>query len=490
MAEGLSVARIVDVDVSFAPQAVPVINFDTLLVMGDSDVIDTGEGIREYNSIEEVADDFLTTSPEYLAAVLFFGQSPQPDTLFIGRWARTATSGILVGGTLTPAQQLLSNWTGITTGSFRVTVDGGSAQDVTGLNFSAVTNLNGVATAINAVLTGAVAAWDGEKFTIKSNSTGATSTLSALSAVGSGADISAQLRGTTATLSRNVAGIAAETPVAGVTRLDGRGWYAVMFAASTMPIDADYLAVSGYVQATSDPHMLGITAQATAVLDPAATSDIASQAALADYTRTVIQYSSTSAYAIASEFGRAFTVDFTGSNTTITEKFKKQPGVTPEILTATQASALAAKRCNVYALYNNGASIVQEGVMSGLAYFDEIHGTDALANGLQTAIFNVLYTSPKVPQTDPGVHRLLTAGEGVLSQYVQNGLIAPGVWNAAGFGTLSDGDYLPKGWYSYASSVDVQSQADREARISPLLQYAIKLAGAIHFANVLVNVNR
>lgn len=488
--QGLSVSRVVDVDVNFAPVAVPLANFDTLLVMGDSDVIDTGEAIREYNELDEVAADFGTTAPEYLAAVLFFGQSPQPDTLFIGRWARTATSGILVGGTLTASEQALANWTSITTGSFRVTVDGGAPQNVSGLNFSSATNLNAVATTINAVLTGAVAAWTGTHFTIKSNTTGATSTVSALSSTGAGTDISAQLKGTAATLSRTVAGIAAETPVAGVTRVDGRGWYAAMFAAATMPTDSEHLAVSAYIEAAGDPHMYGITSQAAGVLDGTVTNDIASQAALADYRRTVIQYSSSSPYAIASEFGKAFTTDFNASNSMYTQKFKTQPGVTPEVLTATQASTLAAKRCNVYARYNNGASIVQEGVMAGLAYFDEIHGTDALASDMQTTIWNVLYTSPKVPQTNPGVHRLLTAGEGVLSKYVQNGLVSPGVWNATGFGTLKTGDYLTKGWYSYAASVDSQLQADREARISPTLQYAIKLAGAVHFVDVVINVNR
>jgi hypothetical protein len=258
-----------------------------------------------------------------------------------------------------------------------------------------------------------------------------------------------------------------------------------------MPSDAENLAVSGYIEAAGDPHMFGITTQAAGVLDNTVTSDIASQSSLSEYRRTVIQYSATNSHAIASFFGRAFTVDFAAANSTITMKFKKQPGVISEVLTATEASTLAAKRCNVFAMYNNGAAILQEGVMSGPAFFDEIHGTDALANTLQTVIWNVLYQSPKVPQTDPGVHRLLTAGEAALSQFVQNGLIAPGVWNAASpFPSLVDGQYMPKGWKSYAASVDTQLQADREARESPPLQYAIKLAGAVHSAHVIVNVNR
>lgn len=490
MAQGLNVSRIVNVDVSFSPLAIPLVNFDTLLIMGDSDIIDTSEALRLYNGIDEVAADFGTTAPEYLGASLYFGQSPQPDNLYIGRWARTATHGILVGGELSGAQQLLSAWTGITAGTIRITVDGGSVQNITGLNFSAITNLNGVATAINAILTGAVVAWTGTHFTVTSNSTGATSTLSYASATGGGTDISAQMKLTSATASRDVAGIAAETAVAGVARVDGLGWYGLAFASSVMPDDSACLAVCGYIQAAAVPHMFGITTQASGVIDPVATSDIASQASLADYTRTVIQYSLSSPYAICSLFGRAYTVNFEGSDTTITMKFKKEPGITPEILTATQADTLAAKRCNVYALYTNGASIVQEGVMSGLAFFDEIHGTDWLANRVQTDIFNVLYQSPKVPQTNPGIHILLTVMEGGLSQGVTNGLIAPGVWNAAGFGTLVEGDYLPKGWYSYVPSVDTQPQSVRETRTAPLLQAAIKLAGAVHFADVLINVNR
>jgi hypothetical protein len=171
-------------------------------------------------------------------------------------------------------------------------------------------------------------------------------------------------------------------------------------------------------------------------------------------------------------------------------KFKKEPGVTPEILSATQADTLAAKRCNVYVQYNNNTSILQEGVMSGLAYFDEIHGLDWLSNAIQTDIYNVLYQSNKIPQTNPGIHVLVTAAEGRLAQAVNNGLSAPGVWNAPGFGTLEQGDYLAKGWFSFADSVDNQPQTDREQRIAPLIQIALKLAGAVHKSDVLINVNR
>jgi hypothetical protein len=465
MPQGLSVSRIVDVDVSFAPVAAPAANFNLLLIMGDSDVVDTGEAIRSYNDLLAVADDFGTTAPEYLAAALFFSQIPQPSQLMIGRWARTATKGLIAGGFLSNTEQLISAWTGVTNGGFHIAVDGATAPgaNVTGLNFSGATNLNGVAAIIQTgvqAVGGALAAvtvlWTGDQFVIKSGTTGTTSAIAPLTAPTAGTDISAQLKMTATTFERAVTGIAAETPVAGVVRLDGRGWYGLMFAASTMPTDSQRIAIAAYIEGAADKHIYGITSNAANILDSASTADLCSQLALADYTRTFVQYSLQNLYAVASWFGRAFTVEFEGSNTTLTMKFKKEPGVTHEVISATQADTLIAKRCNVYAIYNNGASITQEGVMSGLAYFDEIHGLDWLANSIQTEIFNVLYQSPKIPQTDQGVHVLVTAAEGRLAQSVNNGLTAPG----------------------------------REQRIAPLILISEKLAGAIHFSDVLINVNR
>jgi len=492
--QGLSVSRVVNVQVNFTPQAAAQQRFDTLLIMGDTGVVDAGEGIREYNTIEDVVGDFGTTAPEYLAASLFFAQVPKPSILFVGTWARVPTKGRLTGGPLAPTDQLISKWTSITTGGFSVSMDGAPVIHLAGLNFSLATNLNMVAstiqTALVALVPGATFVWNGQQFIMTSGTAGATSSVGFATAPQTGTDISAQLYMTAALAERSATGLAAETPVAALARVDGRGWYAAMFAASIALTDAQHLANSAYIEAASDKHVYGATTAEAITLDPTNTTDLASQAMLADYMRTVLQYSITNAYAIASFFGRVLTVNFEGSNTTITAKFKVQPGVIPELLTGAQASTLAQKRCNVYVQYNNQTSIVQEGVMSGRAYWDEIHGLDWLANRIQNDMWNLLYQSPKVPQTNPGVHMLVNTADGGLSQGVINGLIAPGVWNAPGFGTLQYGNYLANGWYTFANSVDTQDQADREARIAPLIQIAVKLAGAVHFANVIINVNR
>ena len=129
--------------------------------------------------------------------------------------------------------------------------------------------------------------------------------------------------------------------------------------------------------------------------------------------------------------------------------------------------------------------------MSGDAWFDEIHGTDWLQNAVQTELWNLLYQSKtKVPQTNSGVHQLITCIENVLEQAVNNALVAPGTWNGDGFGQLERGDYLPKGYYVYSEPIELQAQSEREQRKAPPVQCAVKLAGAIHSVDVAINVNR
>jgi hypothetical protein len=493
MSQGLPISDIVNVDIVMSPVAAGTRDFGALMIVGSSPVIDTQERYRPYSGIDAVANDFGTESPEYKAANLYLSQSPQPDELYIGRWAQTATAGLLRGAILNPTQQALSNFTPVTDGAFKISVDG-TEQSVSGLDFGAVLNLNGVASEVNSVLTGALMAWDAvnSRFVVTSDTTGATSAVSWATAPASGTDVSTLLGLTQAQSAVPVPGIPAETLLDAVQALAdmSNDWYGLQVAATGVTDDM-YMEVAAYVEAASPSRIQGVTTQATAVLDPTVTTDIASRVKAALYKRTFTQYSSSSPYASASMLGRAFTVNFQGNNTTITLKFKQEPGVTAETLTTTQAAALAAKNCNVFVNYDNDTAIIQQGVMGNGFFFDEVHGTDWLQNDVQTAVYNLLFTSTtKIPQTDAGVNQIVTTIAGRLEQAVANGLVAPGVWNADGFGNLKRGDTLASGYYIYAPPIATQSQADREARKSPVIQCAIKLAGAIHSVDVIINVNR
>lgn len=268
-------------------------------------------------------------------------------------------------------------------------------------------------------------------------------------------------------------------------------WYGLAIADSADLVEADVISVAAAIEASSLSRILAVTTADVNVLVAGNTDDIGYKLKAAGYARTFWQYSSSSKYAAISAFGRAFTVNFTGSNTTITLKFKTEPGITYETLTTAQAAAIDAINGNVYVYYANDTAIIQQGVMANGDFFDERHGLDWLQNYVQTNLYNLLYTSTtKIPQTDAGVTRLMTNVEASLDQAVNNGLIAPGVWNGGPIGQIESGDTLTKGYYVYADAVANQAQSDREARKSPVIQAAIKLAGAIHYGDVQINVVR
>lgn len=268
-------------------------------------------------------------------------------------------------------------------------------------------------------------------------------------------------------------------------------WYGLGIADSEDLTPAEITATAAAIQASSLSRVFAVTSDDSGIIDSASTIDIASTLKAAGYGRTFVQYSTRSKYAALSAFGRAFTVNFTGNNTTITLKFKTEPGVTYETLTSSQAAAVDAKNANVYVYYANDTSIFQQGVMSNGDFFDERHGLDWLQNYVQTNLYNLLYTSTtKIPQTEAGITRLLSNVEQSLDQAVSNGLVAAGVWNGGDIGQITAGDTLTKGYYVYAQPLSSQAQADREARKAPLIQAAIKLAGAVHYADVQINVVR
>lgn len=490
MAQGLSVGRLIRTQVNLAPLAAQRRGFGTLLIMGDSDVIPTGEQFRTYNTLEGVLEDFAISDPEYLGAQAYFSQVPKPLTLMIGRWLSVASAGYLSCGVLSASEQEIANWTAITAGSFKIAIDGAAAVEITGLDFSAETNLNGVAAEITAALTGAFCTWDGNNFVFASTTSGATASIGYLTA-GTTNDISTQLKGTVGLASAPVPGYDSETAAESVVRLGDASalWFGLAFCCTTMPDDDDAVEISAYIEAAEIERVYGVTVGST-VLDVTNTTNLAVRLKDLKRRRTFTQYSP-NINAVCSFMGRAFSVNFSANRSTITMMYKQEPGVVAEFLTESQASLLKERRCNVFVNYVNDTAIIQYGVMAGDAYFDEIHGLSWFKDALQNAEYNLLYQSKtKIPQTDAGQNQLIAQAAAVCDEAVNNGLVAPGTWNADGFGQLQRGDFLKSGYYIYSPPMALQEQSQREARIAPPIQIALKLAGAIQELDIIVDVNR
>ena len=597
MSNALPISRLVNVSVNLAPAGAQMQNINTLMIVGSSSIIDVVERYRTYSSVAGVATDFGTSAAEYLAAVLWFEQSPQPTTLQIGRWAQTATHAKLRCATLPAAQQAISLWDAVTTPAFMIFIDG-VPTNVSPASFATAGNLNAVASLIQTALPGgSTCVWNSsyQRFEFTGADTGASATYSLLKsptatgnihftvnpspsdtitldgtvvtfvsslttgnqvligssltdtlanllaflqasvdtnivkmsysvtgnylycvsvatgttgdtytlaasaasvsgadlAGGTGTDISSMLAGTSANSGSYVAnGVAAESAVTAVETLDanfGQSWYAVTVLGA---VDGDYEAIAAYIEASTTKHFHGVTTQESGVLVSGDTSDIAYLLKGLNYNKTCVQYSSSNPYAVVSLLARILTTDYTGNNTVITLMYKQEPGITAETLNSSQIDALEAKNCNVFVAYNDNTAIIEPGVVSSGQFIDTILGTDWLALDIQTACYNLLYTSPtKIPQTDAGNNLFVATIEAVCSQAVANGLLAPGVWDVGGFGAIKQGDFLAKGFYVYAPPIANQNTSDRAARRSVTFQVAAKLAGAIHTVSVIINVN-
>lgn len=479
----LPVNRVVNVSIQMSPLAAAFRNFGAMLIVGASDVIDVAERIRSYSSVTDIANDFGTSAPEYLAAVAFFAQSPQPTTVQIGRWARSPTNGQYKGKILSTSDQEMDNFTSISAGAFDVNIDG-SVVNVTAVDLSAQSNLNGVASQVTAALQSkGTCVWNGQQFVIKSASTGQSSTVSSVSST----ELSQAMGLQEGTM---VGGSTAETlEEATVALLDINTWYGVFYTGDIE--EADAIKTADLINASTPPHICCFTSEDTDELDGTQTSSLGYELAQKANNRAFAMYSSTNENAAVSVLGRMSTVNFEGSNTTITLMFKQCPGVEPEYLKTSQANALQKNNVNVFATYQNDTSILQYGTMSGGWFIDEVLGLDWLQNRVETDLWNLLYTTKtKVGQEESGMTAILSTVNNSLEAGVRNGLIAPGVWNGDEFGTLKKGDTLTTGFYVYIQPIDQQAQADREKRKAPPIQIAAKLKGAVHFIDATITVNR
>lgn len=266
-----------------------------------------------------------------------------------------------------------------------------------------------------------------------------------------------------------------------------QSWYACMF--STALQDEQIIETSKVIEGLSPVRLIGHTLQSPD--EPTSNVSVGSQLKDRAFKRTVCQYDPTNRFAIASYVAKMCSTNFNGNNTVITLKFKQEPSVAALELTSSESTYLNNKNINCFVKYSNDTAIIQEGKQMNGDWSDEVIGLDWLQNYVQSAVYNVLYTSTtKIPQTNQGSAMLLSVVNNALDRAMQNGLIGAGVWNGIEFGSLKTGSYLQNGYYTYVNDINLQSKADRENRKAPSIICAVKLTGAFHSADVVINVER
>lgn len=194
---------------------------------------------------------------------------------------------------------------------------------------------------------------------------------------------------------------------------------------------------------------------------------------------------------LAGYFGRGLSTNWGGSLTASTMHLKTIAGVQPDpAITQTLLNSALLAGADTYPSLQGVAC----NFCSGANYwFDQVYGTEWFLGALEVAGFNYLaQSSTKVPQTEAGMDGLKGAYQQVCAQAVTNGFAAPGQWNSPNtFGNQTDlyANIQQFGYYIYSAPIAQQAQSARAARQAPLVQIALKLAGAIQSSSVIVNVN-
>lgn len=481
----------INVSVSATPSGLGEFNTNTVCLFTNEEPLSINPYIWAVNAqdvVNEYGSDSLTAK---MARALF---TPVPN-LRTGNgqvlvFPYTATNATAPNVETEDISGNLSAFQAVSNGKLTVAIDDNDFT-ITGLDFSKVETVEDIAKVIaNKGLDCNISVNENKiKFEARCYGTDSTITIKATQTSG-GVDIygSTLLNGASAqsTLGVNETG---ETLVEAIARAEQVGYFGGILTTQFMSkagIEDTATAVQGQdhiyfeaIQALSDIATLGgyiKQAGDTKTRPLAYTSEgpEASKVAIATYA-TIAQSS-----------------NYSGSNTALTMNLKQLTGVVPDKnMNSTYYNIAKQNGVDIYA-NTEGLSVVYS--FDNGYYTDDATNLLWLKKALEVSGFNYLRkTNTKIPQTESAMTGLKNAYEQRCQQGVKNGVIAPGKWNDdIPFGDVEDfaRNIEEQGYYIYSLPVAEQNQAEREQRVAPVIQIAIKMAGAIHSSNVIVQIQR
>lgn len=454
----LPLSQLFDVTVSVQPQAPATPQFNQALIVGTSTHIPAATRCVQFvgNTIlaQMLTYGFQLTDPEYLAAVQYMAQSPQPNYLWIGRQVTSAILSISIGA---------AAGTGYTVGDVVTITQGGAS----GGTAKILTAPSGVPATFQ-LLT------QGSGYTVANN-------LATTGGSGTGLELDITAIGETA-LQAVVA-----------CRTTAIAWYLVYVIGAA---DADNIALVEYAQSATPQMQVFFTTTSVGVLTNA-TGNIFATLQTGKYNRYQGVYSTqqgglapNNAYFAAALMGVAMGLNTGLANSYFTLAYKQVIGMTPEPLTLSQFLTIQQIAGNAYVNFNNAFSWYQNSITGSGQYFDQILGLDMLAADLQFGEANLLNSTPSVPQTDSGQAQLIHAANNACQLSVTRGFLAPGIWQGATIIKLSAGSSLPSGYLAQSYPIATQQPSDRAARKAMPIYIAIILAGSMQSLSIAVYVQQ
>ena len=491
----VSINNFCNVSVAVPGKGLGTYNVNTLLYITDDESITKKPYYLFYNA-DSVAKNFGSDSRTFKVLSAVFAQSPSllaPGGYVIVLQRNSITlDNATAGYTETLQLDTLDDLIAIASGSLNLTVDG-ETKTVSNIDLSTATNFEGIAK----ILTTA-----GESEGFKCEGNDKTQTLKFISLT-TGTSSSVVLTGGSIASLLNInscivvagqeEGTEKETLMDAIIRANNFPFTEGIIADQlNINNQQDWINASNYIQGTRRMLFYVENMYSNTQL---ATSTSRKILSLNNFQTRCLYYNGTviNALLFAGAYaGRGLATDMSGSRTTITMNLKDLSGVAADTsIDDTIFNELKTLGYDFYCSVQGGLSKV---VSSGAnQYFDDVFNMNWFVLSQLVAGFNTIATTTtKIPQTEAGMNQIKSALEVVCQQALRNGFIAAGKWTSTDY----FGDYETfmrnieeNGYYIYSQPIDEQSASDRQARKAPLIQIAIKYAGAIHSINILINYN-
>ena len=485
----LSIRNFINVNLTQTPIGLPNPNVNSVMLL-TNETPGNLDDFRTYLNPSDVATDFGTSSVTAAMANAIFAQSPNilsgGGRLVIAplQSAVSATQGDF---TTADISSNLSNLQGVSDGDLRITLNG-TIIDLTNLDFTAATSLADIVT----ILAKRTALRDLQLELVGNTIKGTSKIVGTSSAVifaqlpaGSGTDLSG------ATFFNTVAGTATagvnssgETISEAITRLENSVEFYNTITNLEME-DAVITTLAAFIQARrliflhhfSDFNVL----ESGSVCDNIATAG-------QEKTRCLF-YSNSLADANlfkAAYVSKQASVNFAGTNTARTDNLNSLENIIAD-QNLIQTDIDKAELAGIITYGNYGLTAIKSDNANN--FYDAVYNKLSLEIELEVAGFNYLKgTITKIPQTEEGMNGLKDAYRNVLNRYVTNRVIGVGLtWSSPNtFGNPEDlkRNITDVGFFIFSQPIAQQAQVDRDARKAPLIQLAIKFAGAIHKGDV------
>lgn len=268
-------------------------------------------------------------------------------------------------------------------------------------------------------------------------------------------------------------------------------WYALIILDSLVNTmeKSDIKAVCSYVESTSPETIFCLN------LDKNVTEydNIIEELVSGNYQKTIVQRdisdSNAGKTAISGIIG--YSLGYNKKvNKAFTLAYKAIKGIDANEMSYVDLKKILNNNVNVYVKQGYYYSLFRQGTMLNGDRFDEVYYIDMLVNDLRNELMNTLVNNPKVPQTDLGINILTSSISQVLDNYVDIEFIQPGTWLGNSILSLEYGDTLSQGYLILFDDINTQSGSDRVDRVAPNCYICIKLAGAIEYITLGINISR